>query len=194
MQTAHNAVQDGDSIRLTDEELGLIYRRIGEIQRRITEGTISKREALDALQRIVEGEAESLRPCTRHHRSEPRPFRLRPVKERRKSLAPVRLRSEDRLKRLFFKPKLAMQTKKHFPKAKDRLLPEDIIVYMWEAENIPVQGINYGSVPLQSIVESDGGEVDERDARMVANAIQWCGTNIGVDFIRRFILTADISI
>lgn len=194
METAHNAVQDGTSLRLSNEELGLICRRINEIERRIVEGTLSKREALDALQRIVEGKAESLGPCKLHHRSEAIPFKRPPIKERKKSLAPMRLRSKDRLNRLYYKCKLAMATKGRFPKPKDRLLPEDIIVQMWEAENIPRLSINYGGVPLQSIVESEGRGVDEHDAKIVANTIQWIGTNCGREFIRRFILAADLHI
>jgi hypothetical protein len=61
---------------------------------------------------------------------------------------------------------------------------------MWEAENIP----RCGRVPLQSIVESEGGVVDDRDVKMVANTIQWIGTNCGREFLRRFILAADIHI
>lgn len=194
MQTAHIAVLDGTSQKLSNEELGLICRRINEIERRIVEGTLSKHDALDALQRIIEGKAESLKPCRQRHRSEAIPFKRPPINERKKSLAPMRLRSKDRLNRLYYKCKLAMATKTRFPKLKDRLLPEDIIVQMWEAENIPCQNLNYGRVPLQSIVESKGREVAEHDAKIVANTIQWIGTNCGRDFIRRFILAADIPI
>jgi hypothetical protein len=194
MLTANQAVEDGTSRKLSNEELGLICRRINEIERRIIEGTLSKNEALAALQTIVEGKAGSFAPCKLRHRSEATPFKRPPINERRKSLAPLRLRSKDRLNRLYYKCKLAMATKGHFPKQKDRLLPEDIIVHMWEAENIPRRGIDYGRVPLQSIVEPEEGEVSEHDTKIVANTIQWLGTNNGREFIRRFILAADLHI
>lgn len=194
MQTATKAVPDGTTQKLDNEELGQIFRRVQEIERRINEGGLSKRDALRALQRIVEGDAESLGPCKQRHRSDAIPFKRPPIKERKKSLAPMRLRSEDRLNRLYYKCKVAMKTRSSFPKPNDRLLPEDIIVQMWEAENIPQQGINYGSVPLLSIVEVNRGGLSERDTKLVANTIQWLGTNCGRDFLRRFILAADIPI
>ncbi len=194
METAHKAVKDGTSLWLSDVELGLIHRRVDEIKQRLTEGTIRLPEALAALQIIIEGKSEALSPCKLRHRSKAIPFKRPPLSERKKSLAPLRLRSKSRLDRLYYKYKLAFARKGRFPKQNDRLLPEDIIAQMWEAENIPQRGRNYGRVPLQSIVESEGREVDEHDARIVANTIQWIGTNCGREFIRRFILAADISI
>lgn len=194
MQTADTAVIDGTSRRLSNEELGLLYRRLDEIKRRISDGTLNFQDASAAMQRIIEGRPEVFHPCKQRHRSEKAPFKRPPLKERRKSLAPIRLRSVDRLNRLYYRCKLAMATGGRFPKPEDRLLPEDIIVHMWEAENIPCPGVNHGRVPLHSIVESEGREVEEHDAKLVANTIQWIGTNNGRDFLRRFILAADIPI
>jgi hypothetical protein len=194
MGTAHDAVIDGTSRRLSNEELGLLHRRLDEIKRRIGEGTLQNDEVLTALQKIIESKAGSLGPCRLHHRSKAKPFIRPPIEDRKKSLAPMRLRSANHLNRLYYRCKLALATKCRFPEPKERLLPEDIIVQMWEAENIPRRHINYGRVPLHSILETEGREVVEHDAKIVANTIQWLGTNVGSEFLRRFILAANISV
>lgn len=103
META-KAVGDG---KLTDDELGTMTRRLMEIVRRINEGSLDKRQTLKALQMLIEGKAEQMtEPCQRKHRSESRPFKMLPIAERRKSTAPLRMRTEQYLKRLYFHYKL----------------------------------------------------------------------------------------
>ena len=193
METAHIAVVDGTSQRLSNDELGLIYRRVDEIKRRITEGTLSKRNVMDGLQKIVEAKADTIGPCKQRHRSAPIPFKRVELKERKKSLASLRLRSESRINRLFFHFKLALHTGKSGRATNKKFAPEDIIVMEWEKENIPQRGINYGLVPIQSILETEDMP-NEREAMIVNNTIQWLGTMSGLVFLVRFIRTADISI
>ncbi len=52
MKTALRAVVDG---RLTDEALGKIHRKVDDLKRRISEGTLDFSNALDGIQRIIEG-------------------------------------------------------------------------------------------------------------------------------------------
>ena len=50
MKTENNSVLDG---KLTDEQLGMLQRKLGEIKRRIDEGTISYQAAVDIMQGII---------------------------------------------------------------------------------------------------------------------------------------------
>ncbi len=50
MSTEKNSVQDG---KLTDEQLGKLDRKVGEIKRRVNEGTISYQDAIDVIQGII---------------------------------------------------------------------------------------------------------------------------------------------
>jgi hypothetical protein len=52
MQETAKAVQDG---KLTNELFGQIYRKVGEIVRRVVEGTLAVQWVLGQLQRIVQG-------------------------------------------------------------------------------------------------------------------------------------------
>lgn len=187
------AVQDGTSHRLSDDELGLIYRRVDEIKRRVTDGTISFATVAAALQTIIEGNSESLGRCKKRHRSEPLLFKRRPVKERRKSLAGMRLRSKEMIKRLFWHYKQSFYTGRFGKATQKKFHPEDIIVMMWEAENIPSRSCNSGRVPIMNILETEDIPKD-REAMIVNQTIQWLGTNIGLEFLGRYIRTADIPI
>ncbi|MBP6924513.1 MAG: hypothetical protein KBB78_03010 [Candidatus Pacebacteria bacterium] len=192
METAQNAVGDGTSSRLSNEELGLICRRINEIERRITEGTLAKRQALDALQGIVEGKTDSFGPCKRRHRSEAITFKRPPIKERRKSRAPMRVRLPEFLNRLYYHYKHKLQTGRWGSPDGRRLHPEDVMAQMWEAENIPCVNLNFGRVPVQSILNTVNPS--EREVAIVATTLQWLGTSIGNEFLVRYIRTANIHI
>ena len=193
METAIAAVRDGTSLRLSNDELGLLHRRVDEIKRRITEGTIDKAEALGALQRIIEGRADSIGPCKKRHRSEPLVFKRPPIKERRRSRAPIRLRLPKYLNRLYFHYKYKFQVGKWGSPSGRRLTSEDIMAQMWEAENIPRTGRNHGLVPIQTILDTDSIP-NEREAAIVSSTLQWLGTNVGSEFLMRFIRTTDIHI
>lgn len=190
METAL-AVADGIKHKLQDDDLGMLQRRLNEIVRRIEEGTISHWEVKEGLQAIIEGKRSQIgKPCTHPHRGKKIDFVRPSIRERKKSLAHIRMRSQFRQERLYFKCRLALKGNR-FPKASERLLAEDIIVQMWEAENIPSRSLNYGAVPLHTILEREG-DLPEHDVKIVNQTIQWLGTNVGKDFLRRFVLTADL--
>lgn len=63
---------------------------------------------------------------------------------------------------------------------------------MWEAENIPNQGINRGWTPVQSIL--DDFHASEHDRAIVASTLQWLGTNCGKEYLQRMVATADIEV
>lgn len=192
MQTARDAVFDGNSPRLSNDTLGLLHRRVDEIKRRINEGTLEKQEVLGALQRIIESKFDSIGPCKRRHRSEPLIFKRTLVSQRRKSIAPLRQRLPQQLNRLFFFYKHKLQTGMWGSPSGRKLHPEDIMAMMWEAENIPDPVLNFGRVPIQGILDSL--DPTEREVAIVASTLQWLGTNIGSEFLVRFIRTADIPI
>lgn len=185
------AVKDGTSHRLSDDELGLIYRRVDEIKRRVASGTINFATVATALQTIIEGNSESLGRCQKRHRSEALPLIHPSLKMRKKSLAGLRLRSAEHLNHLFFQVKLWLYTSKLGRASKKKFSPEDIIVLMWEAENI--QSGKQGRVPIKVILETHDVPED-REAMIVNQTVQWMGSNVGLDFLRRFILTADVLI
>lgn len=187
METAI-AVGDG---KLTDYELGTMTRRLMEIVRRINEGSLDKRQTLKALQMLIEGKAEQMvEPCNRKHRSDKIPFKMLPPAERRKSTAPLRLRTEQYRKRLYYFYRAFFARGKYM--GKKRLHPEDIIALMWEAENIPDQIINHGWTPVQSIL--DDYHASKHDRAIVASTLQWLGTNCGREFLRRMVATADLDV
>lgn len=187
META-NAVGDR---KLSDEELGTLTRRLLEIARRISEGVLDRREVLRVLQLLIEGRAsQMIEPCRRRHRQEPRSFEMLPPAERRKSKAPLRLRTKQYLNRLYFHYRLYFSGKRMG--GQKRLRPEDVMALMWEAENIPQPGINYEWTPVQSIL--DDWDASEHDRAIVASTLQWLGTNTGREFLGRFVATADLHI
>lgn len=180
----------GDS-KLTDEELGTITRRLMEIVRRTNEGALNKRQVLRALQMLVEGQAETMtEPCRRPHRQTPQPFRMLPPAERRRSRAPLRLRTTQFLKRLYFHYRMYFSGRR--TGGQKCLHPEDIMALLWEAENIPEPHINHGWTPVQSIL--DDWDASEHDRAIVASTLQWLGTNTGREFLGRFVATANLHI
>lgn len=186
METAH-AVGDG---KLDNDDMGVLFRRITEIAKRIDTGSITKKEAFEALQAIIEGKAASmLTPCRQKHRSSHQKFARPSLENRAASLAPVSLRLPHSLSRLGLYNQMRLQyPKQHFPDQH----PEDIMAEMWEAENIPDMMCNGGGVPVQSIV----GETkpSQRDIMVVASTLQWLGTNAGSSFLSRFVSAADLSV
>ena len=186
METAH-AVGDG---KLDNDEMGVLFRRITEIAKRIDAGSITKKEAFEALQVIIEGKAASmLTPCRHKYRSLHRKFETRTSDERETSLSPVALRLPGSLGRLGLYDKLREQYPyKHYPE----MHPEDIMAFMWEAENIPVLVVNHGCVPVQSILSAS--QPSDREKMIVASTLQWLGTNVGSEFLSRFVSTADLSV
>ncbi len=188
META-KAVGDG---KLTNDEIGILTRRLIEIIRRINEGVLDKRNTMHAIQMLIEGKAKQMvEPCSRPHRSERIQFKMLPPKERRKSRAPLRMRTEQYLERLYFYYRSYFDQRKHWTSQK-KLHPEDIIALLWEAENIPKQGVNHGWTPVQSIL----GDFDasEHDRAIVASTLQWLGTNTGSEFLRRMVATANLDV
>jgi hypothetical protein len=63
---------------------------------------------------------------------------------------------------------------------------------MWEAENIPCYASNYGRVPLNTILGSD--TLLEREVDIISSTLQWLGTNVGNEFLVRYIRTADLYV
>lgn len=182
------AVNDG---KLTDDELGVITRRLMEIVRRINEGTLDKELTLRALQMLIEGQAKKMvEPCPLPHRSKPIPFKMIPPGERRKSRAPLRMRLPHSVKRLYFRYKGYFSG--HGSVTGKGLHPEDIIALMWEAENIPQSWLSHGSTPVNAILHD--ANPSEHDRMVVASTLQWLGTNVGREFLSRVVATADLDI
>ncbi|MBY0537865.1 hypothetical protein K2P47_00515 [Patescibacteria group bacterium] len=186
META-SAVGDG---KLDNDELGILFRRITEIARRIDAGSISKKSVLEALQAIVEGRAEKmLSPCNKPHRSVHVKFVPPADEERKKSLAPVAMRLPVYANKLGLYDRLREQYPSgHYPEKH----PEDIMALMWEAKNIPDPMINYGRVPVQTILDEPDPSVHDR--MVMASTLQWLGTTDGRDFLVHFVLAADLSV
>ena len=181
------AVGDG---KLDNDEMGILFRRVTEIAKRIDAGSITKKDVFNALLAIVEGKASSmLTPCQRPHRSKHVKFVTPSEEERKKSLAPVVMRLPQYVNRLYFYDTLrTLYPGKQYPEKH----AEDIMAEMWEAENIPVSMVNFGKVPVQSILNES--RPSERDCMIVASTLQWLGTNVGSCFLSRFIAATDMQI
>ncbi len=161
-----------ETVRLSNDELGSLQRRVNEIVRRVEEGRIELPWAMTEIQRIIEG--RKLPEVVYRPRAQPLEFKPSSKSERRKSKAPKRLRFAQWVKRL------------EWP----QLNPELVMVEMWEAECIPVHCINYGRTPINAIM--DGEDITERDVKVIASTLQWLGTNVGSDFLRRFVRTSQM--
>jgi|GEM_PF-1641771 len=184
META-NAVGDG---KLTNEEMGIITRRLMEIIKRINGESITKEGVLKALQMIAEGHALKMtQPCQKKHCKEPLAFKMLPPAKRRKSKAPLRMRLESYKDRLYYRYKAFFSG---YPTQDGKgLMHEDVIALMWEAENIPVRHINGGRVPVMTIL--DDTNPSERDRAVIASALQWLFTPVGRNFLDKVIATCD---
>lgn len=74
---------------------------------------------------------------------------------------------------------------------------EKAFAELWEKENIPVRGTDYGHGILQNLMyrEPEGGwrgrvphtevAITPLKAMVTATAIQWLGSNAGMDFLRQ---------
>ena len=170
META----QLSKTVRLSNEELGGLQRRLNEIVRRIEEGNIELPWVLSEMQRIIEG--RKLPETVYRSRAEPLEFARPPEAERKKSQAPLHQRLKFWVKRLKWPERNA----------------EHIMAEMWEAECIPQHGINFGRTPISAIME--GETITDRDVQVINSTLQWLGTNVGKEFLRRFTRTAELYI
>jgi hypothetical protein len=162
------------TVRLPNEELGGLQRRMNEIVRRVEEGKITLPWAMSELQRIVEG--KKLPEVVYRNRAEPLAF-VRPIRqERRRSKAPLHKRLKFWVERLKWPDRNA----------------EHIMAEMWEAECIPHSCINYGRTPVHTIMHDE--DITDRDVQVISSTLQWLGTNAGKDFLRRFVRTAELYI
>tara|TARA_R110000824_G_scaffold401771_1_gene615720 strand:- start:401100 stop:401618 length:519 start_codon:yes stop_codon:yes gene_type:complete len=160
--------------RLSNDELGLIQRRVNEIVRRAEEGTIELPWAMGEIQRIIEG--RKLPEVVYRNRAEPLQFDRPSVAERRKSKAPLHRRLAHWVTRL------------EWPERNG----EHIMAEMWEAECIPVHCVNNGRTPINTIMYEE--HITDRDIRVISSTLQWLGTSAGKDFLRKFVRTAELYI
>jgi|SRR5579872_664587 len=68
---------------------------------------------------------------------------------------------------------------------------EAIWLYMWQIENNPPSGVNYGIGPLEHIL---GREPTDAEKVAVAGLMQWFGTNCGSCFIQETLEACGYSI
>lgn len=186
META-SAVQDG---KLDDDEMGVLFRRLMEIAKRIDNGALNKKEVMSALQAIIEGRLKDmLTPCSRPHLSPRRTFTRLTNKERATSLTPIRLRLPHSGSRLGL---FANFREKEPERTFLEQHPEDIMAEMWEAENVPRLWLNHGNVPLHSILGKV--ELTDQTVSIVASTFQWLGTSSGIEFLSRYVAVAKLSL
>jgi hypothetical protein len=160
--------------RLTLEELGLLQRRTNEIVRRIEEGTITFEWAKKETQRIIEGR-EPPEVETRYQASaKSLQFNWPSSKERKQSRAPVSRRLPHYRERLNWPSRT----------------PEHVMVEMWEATCIPKSYVNSGQTPIESILGEN--KPTKRDVEIVNSTIQWLGTNVGREFLRRYVRATEM--
>jgi hypothetical protein len=158
---------------LSDEQVGVLQRRLADIIRRVEEGELSYEVAAQALQRISEKTFISHYPQTKAKEAW-EIFKRAPPEERRKSLSPYGMTLAHQAKRL------------EYP---DRT-PEHVMMELWESENIPKTWINHNRVPLNTILNAI--EVLPHDAQVVAATVQWFGCNIGLTYLGQFIRAAEL--
>ncbi len=169
------APQLSETVRLTNEELGGLHRRVDEIVRRIDKGTIPYKEAFTGLQRIVE---RSQQPVVQYSsRARPQDFPHVPRNERRRSHAKLSLRLSHSVSRL------------DWPQRN----PERIIAELWEIECIPEHCTNYGRTAIHAIM-GEGEKFTPRDVQVINSTIQWLGTNCGMAFVRKFLAVSQIHV
>ncbi|OGI21508.1 MAG: hypothetical protein A2808_00505 [Candidatus Moranbacteria bacterium RIFCSPHIGHO2_01_FULL_55_24] len=179
----------GDGYKIANEDLGALHRKLSEIVRRIEEGKLNRASVMQSLQNIIEGRVV---PEIRHlHKAPPLEFHRPSRQERRLSLGAINRRLPNFKKRLDFPVKT----------------PEHIIAELWEAECIPERIVNFGSTPVHAILDErptpenpldamyrGATPVDDRDVLVVNTTIQWLGTLIGQEFLRRFLGVSQISL
>lgn len=163
------------TVRLSNEELGSLQRRVHEIVRRVEEGTVPLEEAMTGLQRIIE---RSQLPQVRYaERARPLAFEHLPRAERRKSRARLSIRLAHSLVRL------------RYPQRN----PERIIAELWEIECIPCDQVNYGRTPVEAIM-GEGSRPTRDQIAIINSTIQWLGTNVGQTFLQKFLRVSQMYI
>lgn len=163
------------TVRLPNEDLGGLYRRVAEIVRRVEEGTVPLDEAKTGLQRIIERKQH---PEVRHaERAKPLAFEHLPRRERRRSRARLSIRLPYSLTRLRFPQRT----------------PERIIAELWEIECIPSDHVDYGRTPVEAIM-GEGSRPTREQVAIINSTIQWLGTNSGQCFLRKFLQISQIWI
>jgi hypothetical protein len=172
MQTASSL---STTVRLSNEEIGSMHRRVYEIVRRIEEGTIPYQEAATGLQRIIERKQQPTVQYSSHAR--PRSFPHTPRHERRRSHARLSIRLPQALTRLRWHERN----------------PERIIAELWEIECIPEACTNYGRTNIHAIMGEDM-KFTSRDVQVINSTIQWLGTNCGMEFLRKFLGVSQIYV
>jgi len=162
------------TVRLSNDELGLVQRRVNEIVRRVEEGKIELPWALAEMQRVIEG--RKIPEVKYRATAEPLEFKRPLQNERGKSKAGWNKRLPHMLQRLAWPDR----NKEH------------IMAEMWEAECIPHQGVNYGATPMNAIMGDE--KPTDRDIRVINSALQWLGTNVGSEFLTRFVRVSQLWI
>jgi len=174
METVLQTVGDGS---LSDEQLGAITRKVHEIYRRLRDGAITVGFVLTGLQKVIDGPLPPPPPFVPKPYSPPTYEFERPNrKERRRSLAPYKTRLPHSLQRLDFPQRCR----------------EHLMAEMWEAENIPHRGIDYGAVPVNAILDQHK-DVSERDVEVIASTLQWLATNCGNAFLLKYVESAGLG-
>ena len=155
------------TVRLSNDEIGSLHRRVYEIVRRVEQGTVPYDEAMTGLQRVIERTQMPTVRYSAHARPREMP-RLR-RSERRRSAARLAVRLPYSLVRL------------RHPERN----PERIIAELWEIECIPEACVNYGRTPINAILGEE--RPTERDVQVINSTIQYLGTNGGMEFLRKFL-------
>ena len=163
------------TVRLPNEDLGSLYRRVAEIVRRVEEGTIPLDEAKTGLQRIIERKRN---PEVRYaDRAKPLIFEHLPRHERRRSRARLSIRLPHSFTRLRYPQRT----------------PERVIAELWEIECIPSDHVNYGRTPVEAIM-GEGSRPTREQVAIINSTVQWLGTNVGQCFLRKFLRVSQIFI
>lgn len=160
--------------KVSNDELGSLQRRTNELVRRIEDGTLELSWVMAQLQLVIEGKRVPDKVYL--SRATPREFERLPEHKRGRSVTPLEKRLPESFTRLDF-PQRNM---------------EHVMAEMWEAENIPRAGFDHGSCPAWVIM--GGTEITDRDIQVMSSTLQWLGTNVGSDFLRRFLQVSQMHI
>ena len=166
--------QVSKTVKLSNEELGSVQRRVNELVRRAEEGSVSLPWLMKELQRLVEGRV--IPEVQYISRASPLVFERLPESKRVHSKAPWSKRLPDSLNRLDWPDRNA----------------EHIMAELWETACLPDRSINYGRTPINQIM----GELEpsHRDVQVISSTLQWLGTNAGQSFLCTFLRASQIHI
>lgn len=159
--------------RLSNEELGSLQRRMNEIVRRVEEGNIELSWVMGETQRVIEG--KKIPEMVYRARAEPLEFKRPPKAERRRSKAQFK----DRLP--------SWRTRLDWPQRNN----EHVMAEMWEAECIPRPWLSFGRTPINAIM-GEGVVPTPYDVQVISSTLQWLGTNVGQEFLGRYIRVAQM--